>query len=1249
MEDYAGRILAGRYRLPLPPSDEYEPAETRAFDTRSGQEVLVRQVPLPEIVDAELVDGEAAGYAAEAPMPPYRSGPGRGPSGELPAVRRAIAAAQAAASVPDHPRLDQVFDVFAEGGSLWIVSELVPARPLAALLAEEPLTPYRAAEVASDVLTALRALHAHGWTHRNITVRTVLICDDGRVVLTGLAAGAAEDALCGYDPVPAEDDDPPAEDAWGTPPAPTAPPYAPLVAPGYETTPRANPAPPNPELPPGYAPLPPPGPGYPDRAAPEQPLPPGGDPLNGPVPTAGPRYADHVVPERPSPSRRDPLGGPAPAEGPWNFDGAASQSPQSSGYDPLADPGPTADRRYADHVVPERPSPSGGGPLAAPGSAEGPRYAVGAAPEPPLPSGRDALGGPGAGNADRALPESMLSSGRDPVGVVGPRYADHIVPERDPQEAGPRGGGAAGEGGVAPADAAGRAPLVAPGYETGPRGGSVDGGSFRAVAAQGGGPEVVAARITAGEAPGAVPEQRPIGSKLPQGYSYPYGGPRAAGAPPAEAPSAPAVPAPSGPASAPTGRSGGAPAGDGLPAGDDVPWHGATPRRQAALPPALPQGYRHADDDTAPRLPPPVGGPAGLPGAPARPGGSADPGGAAGPIPARLPNVPADPGGPAGAGGPAGPVPTRLPGGPAAADASGSHHAGPAPAGGPAGRIPAHLPPAPGGSAVPASGMLPDAPARPGGSALPVGPGGPGGANGPIPARSSNASGAPAGADAPRGDRHAPAGGTGGPIPAGLPHAPARPAGGTAGSVPASLPDAPGAPAGADAPRGERPGPQAAHVGGPGGAVPARLPGAPAGRTGGGVPAAAGAPRGGRPAPGAGAPRGPRTGLDAERARQTRMAVVGAVTERWAPEQARTVAGPWQIAAPVGPATDLWALGALLYRSVQGHPPYPEDSAAELVEIVCAEPPAFAEECGPLRPVVESLLRQDPTERPDFEELRGWLRSLVRSAPEPDAAAPGAIPPADPDPARLPAVRRRGDLHGRHRNPAPRRGPRHLGRVLLAGVLALTAGAVAYAVLFLPRAGEGQGGDAASQTPVAKTETPSPGGSRPQASPTPAPTPSQPAPQAPASAPPGYTVQQDPEHFEIAVPQGWERRGMNEAGQVRYTDGQYVLIVVPGRDKVEGSPDPATYQKDKEPELAPYRSSTWASGGDVKTTKVGQQLRATGRYTWIDGTGRSVVARNFVVALGGSYHVVMVTGPQDGEGKVTEVFEKATGSYKSGG
>ncbi|MFJ6794859.1 serine/threonine protein kinase [Streptomyces sp. NPDC091268] len=866
MEDYAGRILAERYRLPLPPSDAYELVETRAFDTRSGQEVLVRQVPLPEVVDAELLDGPRQDVTGPGAGP----GAGRRPVGELPAVRRAIAAAQAAASVPDHPRLDQVFDVFAEGGSLWIVSELVPARPLAALVAEEPLGPYRAAEVASDVLTALRVLHAHGWTHRNITLRTVLICDDGRVVLTGLAAGAAEEALCGYDPVP----DPAVGVAhWGPSPGPTAAPSPPAAGPAGR--PEAGPG--------GFGP------------------------------------AGHL---------------PAARSG---------GDPGAGGFGPAgqlgAGPGAGADR----------------------------------------PAGRE----PGAGAGPRYAP--LVAPGYD----TGPRYDDHITPDR-------------GEG-RPELRAAARAGAIAA-YRAGAQ------AAARAAEQQRkAGPEPLA-----GPAPES--EARPEGSNLPRGYSYPYGGPE----PGASRPGA-------------------------TPRPDQPP--DAGPQRPALPAPlALPHGYRQADP---------------------RPG-------------------------------------TRTP--------------------------------------------------------EPPGPG-------------------------------------------------------------ADLPAA-------------APGPAEAH--------PDAAYGYPPVQDGGRGEASGG--------------YGPRSGLDAERARQTRMAVVGAVTERWAPEQAGPVHGHWQLAAPVGPATDLWALGALLYRAVQGHAPYPEDSVAELVEMVCAEPPAFAEECGPLRPIVESLLRQDPTERPDFEELRGWLRSLVRSAPEPEGAGfgygfgPGMLPAAEADPAKLPVVRRRGDLHGRHRNPAAPRAPRSLGRSLLLGILALLAAAVAYALFFMPRAADtgGAAGPPARQSPspTGTSAPPATATSAPAASPPE----SRPAPQTNAPAPAGYTTQQDPEHFEILVPSGWERRGVNESGQVRYTDGAFALTVVPGRDKVEGAnPDPATYQKDKEPELGPYRSSTWSSVSDIRSTKVGNQLRVTGRYTWIDGTGRSVVARNFVVALGGSYHVVLVTGPQDQEGKVTEVFERATASYKTGG
>ncbi|MEU9252806.1 protein kinase [Streptomyces sp. NPDC048270] len=924
MEDYAGRILAHRYRLPLPPTDEYELVETRAFDTRSGQEVLVRQVPLPEVVDAELLDGHGS-----VPVSGQRA------PGDLPAVRRAIEAAQAAAAVPDHPRLDQVFDVFAEGGSLWIVSELVPARPLAALIADEPLTPYRAAEVASDVLTALRVLHAHGWTHRNITVRTVLVCDDGRVVLTGLAAGAAEEALCGYDPVPGGDASGGGA-GWGDAPAPRG---ASGGGAGWGDAPAPRGASGG-------------GTGWGDAPAPRGAS--GGGTGWGDAPT-------------PPAAGRQPGPGPA-GTGPL-ASGPASPGPLASG---AAGPGPAG------------PGSAGPGP-AGPGSA-------GPGPAGPGPAGPGSAG-PGAEPYGGGY-APLVAPGYD----TGPRYTDHITPGR---------------------------PEDRPELKAAARAGAI--AAYRA------GARAAAAKV--GEQrqgdPVVVPEPRPQGSTLPQGYSYPYGGPEA---------------------------------------GSAAPWHGATPRRPA-LAPAEPEPGR--DQEQAPETP-------------------QDP---EAPQARRAPQDPEAP------------------------------HTGQAPQ---TGSVP-QLPPAPQPPALPAQLAL------------------------------------------PQGYRQA--------------DTPER----------------------APSPASAQPVPQAA-----------------AGWS------------------------GPRSGLDAERARQTRMAVVGAVTERWSPEQARPVTGPWQLAAPVGPATDLWALGALLYRAVQGHAPYPEDSVAELVEMVCAEPPAFAEECGALRPVVESLLRQDPTERPDFEELRGWLRSLVRSAPEPDAGF-AMLPMPDPDPARLPVVRRRGDLHGRHRNPSAPRKPRALGRTLLLGILVLLAGAVAYAMLFMPRSAGPDGPGGAAQTPPGQSPSQVPTGT-PESKPAPQTTTPPPVAATPAApAPAGYTTQQDPEHFEIVVPDGWERRGINEAGQVRYTSGQFTLTVVPGRDKVEGNPDPAAYQKDKEPELTPYRTSTWSTVGDVKTTKVGQQLRATGRYTWIDGTGRNVFARNFVVALGGSYHVVMVTGPEDEQGKVTEVFEKAATSYKSGG
>lgn len=917
MDDYAGRVLVDRYRLPLPPSDEYELTETRAFDTYSGQEVLVRQVPLPEVVEAEVLDAEGLpeGFQARerGTRRPRARGVGTGEGTRRPAdpvVRRAMEAAQATASIPDHPRLDQVFDVFAEGGSLWIVSELVAARPLAALLAEKPLTPYRAAEVASDVLMALRVLHAHGWVHRNITARTVLVCDDGRVMLTGLAVGAAEEALCGYDPVPRQD-------------------------------------------------------------APE---------------------------------------GTAGAAGRGGAGGGAGHG--------------------------------GPGALAGPG----------------VPGGAIGPGGPGGVGAP---------SGGAPGGVGTP-------------------GGSGGTGGFE-------------GF--GGFGGSVGVGS--------GGGGLGAGAVDPEAARRAAIEARASGA-LPVPAGEPSGG---SGAVARRAPMETGGDIRAARAGAIAAYRAGARAAARVQEAQEAQQNGRA---------ALPGARTPVDDDHTTG-----GGP---------PGQIADPYGVSGaPVP-----------GPAGYG----------QGQPAHV-----HTAGPGPGGPPLAAAPAShasLTPVP-GAQIPVPGQ---------GQALEQ-----------------------AQAQGPSGEAR----------------------GGVRRDDPAAGP------------------------------------------------------------PGNVARRGPATALAAERARQARMAVVGPVTERWAPEQAGPVHENWQLAAPIGPATDLWALGALLFRAVQGHAPYPEESTAELVQMVCAEPPAFAEECGPLRPVVESLLRQDPTERLGFEELRGWLRSLVRSAPEPEAGTyVVAAPPTDP--RRLPIVRRRGELvrrrraglpatHGRHKRARQEKGgsPRSLGRTLLVLILLVLAAAIAYALVFMPKAGEeGAAGTDGSRRTGA---TGAPDGQAPDVSSEPRPDQTSPGTGSSASsaaeatqtqtggsgadAAAGFTVRADDAGFRVAVANGWDRTPKNGRGQVVYTHGDFELIVVPGRDSASSNGiDPMVYQREKESELQPYRASSWATASGLRTTTVGTRTMAEGQFTWTDASGRELYVRNVAILIAGRYHVVQVRGPEAERDEVTRLFEQASGTYQ---
>ncbi|WP_051852024.1 serine/threonine-protein kinase [Streptomyces sp. NRRL F-5650] len=114
--------------------------------------------------------------------------------------------------------------------------------------------------------------------------------------------------------------------------------------------------------------------------------------------------------------------------------------------------------------------------------------------------------------------------------------------------------------------------------------------------------------------------------------------------------------------------------------------------------------------------------------------------------------------------------------------------------------------------------------------------------------------------------------------------------------------------------------------------------------------------------------------------------LVGSI-EYMAPERAT--------AQEAGPESDLWSLGATLVTVCGGASPFRRSAYAATLHAVVYGEPALPERLGPLRPVVEALLRKAPGERPAADEVAAALRD-VAAGEAPEAAAPSPFVPASP-------------------------------------------------------------------------------------------------------------------------------------------------------------------------------------------------------------------------------------------------------------
>lgn len=97
-----------------------------------------------------------------------------------------------------HPNVARIYDVGTDGDLLFLVTELVPGRDLAAVLAEQgPLPTAHVAQIGAQAARVLAVAHAEGIVHRGVKPGNVLVMPDGTVKLTDFGTAASLGSTAG--------------------------------------------------------------------------------------------------------------------------------------------------------------------------------------------------------------------------------------------------------------------------------------------------------------------------------------------------------------------------------------------------------------------------------------------------------------------------------------------------------------------------------------------------------------------------------------------------------------------------------------------------------------------------------------------------------------------------------------------------------------------------------------------------------------------------------------------------------------------------------------------------------------------------------------------------------------------------------------------------------------------------------------------------------------------------------------------